>query len=49
MFDQGGWGRSTPHGCLENNTTQHLLADIETIREKLEIEKLLIFAGSWDA
>ena len=47
LFDQRGCGRSLPHGCLENNTTHHLLADIEIIREKLKVEKLLIFAGSW--
>lgn len=47
LFDQRGCGLSTPHGNLENNTTHHLLADIEIIRKKLEVEKFLIFAGSW--
>lgn len=47
LFDQRGCGRSTPHGCLDNNTTQHLINDIETIRLKLGVETWLLFAGSW--
>lgn len=49
LFDQRGCGRSTPHAALENNTTQALVADIELIREKLGIEKWLVFGGSWGA
>jgi proline iminopeptidase len=47
IFDQRGCGRSKPHGCLENNTTWHLVSDIENLREKLDIEKWLVFGGSW--
>jgi proline iminopeptidase len=47
IFDQRGCGRSKPHGCLENNTTWHLVSDIENLREKLGIEKWLVFGGSW--
>ena len=47
VFDQRGCGRSKPHASLEDNTTWHLVDDIESIREKLEIEKWLVFGGSW--
>ncbi|MEW5825181.1 MAG: prolyl aminopeptidase [Pseudomonadota bacterium] len=47
LFDQRGCGRSTPHASLENNTTAHLVADIEFLREKLGIERWLVFGGSW--
>ena len=47
VIDQRGCGRSKPHGCLENNTTWHLVSDIENLREKLDIEKWLVFGGSW--
>ena len=47
IFDQRGCGRSKPHGCLENNTTWHLVSDIENLREKLSIENWLVFGGSW--
>ena len=47
LFDQRGCGRSKPHGCLEDNTTWHLIEDIETIRERLSIKKWLVFGGSW--
>ena len=47
IFDQRGCGRSKPHGCLENNTTWHLVSDIENLKEKLGIEKWLVFGGSW--
>ena len=47
LFDQRGCGRSTPHGCLDKNTTQDLISDIETIRIKLNIDQWVIFAGSW--
>ena len=49
LFDQRGAGRSTPHAELENNTTQHLIADIEAIREFLAIDRWLLFGGSWGA
>lgn len=47
LFDQRGCGRSTPHAELEANTTWHLVADIERLREKLGFGKWLVFGGSW--
>jgi proline iminopeptidase len=47
LFDQRGSGRSTPHADLVDNTTWHLVADIETLREKLGIERWQVFGGSW--
>jgi proline iminopeptidase len=47
LFDQRGAGKSTPHAELTNNTTWHLVADIEAIREYLEIERWVVFGGSW--
>lgn len=39
LFDQRGAGQSTPFAELTDNTTGHLVADIETIRERLGIER----------
>jgi len=47
LFDQRGCGRSLPHGCLDNNNTANLVADIEQIRSKLSIDSWHIFGGSW--
>ncbi|PMD67321.1 proline iminopeptidase [Hyaloscypha bicolor E] len=47
LFDQRGSGKSTPHACLEDNTTWHLVSDIEALREHLKIEKWIVFGGSW--
>lgn len=47
LFDQRGAGRSTPHAELEGNTTQDLVADMEVIREQLEITRWVLFGGSW--
>ncbi|BBP44328.1 prolyl aminopeptidase [Thiosulfativibrio zosterae] len=47
LFDQRGCGRSRPHACLTNNTTPHLIEDIEKIRRHLNIEKWVLFGGSW--
>lgn len=47
LFDQRGCGKSTPHACLEENTTWDLVADIERLREHLGIEKWQVFGGSW--
>ena len=47
LFDQRGAGRSVPHADLTDNTTWHLVADIERIRELLGIERWLVFGGSW--
>lgn len=49
IFDQRGSGRSTPHGLLENNATGDLLADIDAIRQRLNIDRWLLFGGSWGA
>ncbi|MCK5360455.1 MAG: prolyl aminopeptidase [Gammaproteobacteria bacterium] len=47
LFDQRGCGRSTPHCSLIDNTTWHLVGDIEAIRVFLQIDKFLLFGGSW--
>jgi proline iminopeptidase len=47
LFDQRGSGSSTPHANLEDNTTWHLIADIERLREHLGIESWMVFGGSW--
>ena len=47
LFDQRGCGKSRPHASLENNTTQDLIDDLEKIREHLEIDKWVVFGGSW--
>ena len=51
LFDQRGCGRSTPHiadgASLDTNTTWHLVADIEKLREQLGIERWQVFGGSW--
>ncbi|MCK4869882.1 MAG: prolyl aminopeptidase [Gammaproteobacteria bacterium] len=49
LFDQRGSGKSTPHASLEENTTQHLVKDIEQVRKHLEVEKWPVFGGSWGA
>ena len=47
LFDQRGCGKSLPYATIENNTTKHLIADIEALRNHLEIDSWLIFGGSW--
>ena len=47
LFDQRGCGRSTPFASLDNNTTWHLVADIERLREMIGVEKWQVFGGSW--
>ncbi|MBB4065572.1 prolyl aminopeptidase [Gellertiella hungarica] len=47
LFDQRGCGKSTPHANLEANTTWHLVADIERLREMVGVEKWQVFGGSW--
>jgi proline iminopeptidase len=47
MFDQRGAMRSKPFGCMEENTPQHSVADIEALRKHLGIEKWVVFGGSW--
>ena len=47
LFDQRGSGQSTPHARLEDNHTAALIEDIETIRNKLAIDRWVVFGGSW--
>jgi proline iminopeptidase len=47
LFDQRGCGKSTPHASLEDNTTWHLVADMEKLREHLGIARWQVFGGSW--
>lgn len=47
LFDQRGAGRSSPHGEVSNNTTAHLIADIEKLRTLWGIESWHVFGGSW--
>lgn len=52
LFDQRGCGQSEPHAAdpevsLEHNTTEHLLADIERLREHLGVDRWLLYGGSW--
>lgn len=47
LFDQRGAGKSTPHASLEDNTTWHLVEDIERLREHFGIDRWLVFGGSW--
>jgi proline iminopeptidase len=47
LFDQRGCGRSTPHASIDENTTWHLVDDIEQLREHLRIERWQVFGGSW--
>jgi proline iminopeptidase len=53
LFDQRGCGRSTPHVAAvdpgEHNTTWHLVADVEALREHLGIDRWQVFGGSWGA
>lgn len=49
LFDQRGCGRSRPHASVVNNTTWHLVDDIELIRRTLDIDEWIVFGGSWGA
>lgn len=49
LFDQRGCGRSRPKGSREHNTTAHLIADMEKIREKFGFERWMLVGGSWGA
>ena len=54
LFDQRGAGRSVPHASdpavdLSTNTTHHLIADIELLRDHLDIERWLVLGNSWGA
>ena len=47
QFDQRGCGRSTPYAELKDNNTQASVADLEMLREHLEIDNWHVFGGSW--
>ena len=47
LFDQRGCGQSTPLGRTAENTTRHLVADIEAIRIHLGLDRVMLFGGSW--
>jgi len=49
LFDQRGAARSTPRACLEDNTTWHLVDDIEKLRNHLKVDRWVVFGGSWGA
>ena len=49
LFDQRGAGRSTPYAEITDNTTHHLIADIEALREEFGVDRWLVFGGSWGA
>ncbi|EEE37268.1 proline iminopeptidase [Rhodobacteraceae bacterium KLH11] len=49
LFDQRGCGRSRPTASVEDNTTWHLVADIERLRRLFDIEDWIVFGGSWGA
>ncbi len=47
LFEQRGSGRSIPHASLDDNTTWHLVQDIERMREHFGVDQWLVFGGSW--
>jgi len=47
VYDQRGAGRSKPLGELRDNTTPQLVADLETLRRHLGVDRWLVFGGSW--
>ena len=47
LFEQRGSGRSLPHASLNDNTTWHLVEDIEQVRKHFGVEQWLVFGGSW--
>src|SRR5215510_14110540 len=47
LFEQRGAGRSLPHASLDDNTTWHMVQDIEVIRAQFGVEQWLVFGGSW--
>ncbi len=52
LFDQRNCGRSRPHAgdpatILDANTTDHLIRDLELLRQHLRIERWLMLGGSW--
>jgi proline iminopeptidase len=49
LFDQRGCGRSVPHASCDDNTTGHLIEDMEKVRNLLDISDWMVFGGSWGA
>jgi proline iminopeptidase len=47
LFDQRGAGRSVPNADITDNTTRHLVSDLEELRQHLNVERWLVFGGSW--
>ncbi len=47
LMDQRGSGKSTPHASIHDNTTWHLVSDLESLRLFLGVEKWVVFGGSW--
>lgn len=47
MFDQRGAMRSKPFACMEENTTQHSVIDIENLRIHMGIQQWVVFGNSW--
>jgi proline iminopeptidase len=47
LYDQRGAGQSKPHAELRGNTTQNLVEDIEQLRTYLQLDKIILFGGSW--
>ena len=47
VFDQRGSGRSRPFAEIKDNTTQHLIEDMEVLRDHLNVDQWLVFGGSW--
>lgn len=47
LFDQRGSGKSTPHAELRENSTWHLVSDIETLRKHVGVDTWMVFGGSW--
>ena len=47
LMDQRGAGRSEPHASLQANTLSHLIADLEKVREQLNVDKWVVMGGSW--
>ncbi|WP_294223701.1 prolyl aminopeptidase [uncultured Shimia sp.] len=49
LFDQRGCGHSRPHAEVKNNTSWHLVADMDRIRTTLDVTEWIVFGGSWGA
>ena len=47
LFDQRGCGQSRPYASLDDNSTDMLIDDIEVLRQSLDIDKFILFGGSW--